>query len=128
MWRLSFAARAGTTLDLLKFPIVNPTPYRMFRRHERLQECRREMEDDPSPQRPKDLRRQGYLVGKGGGGGRGRGGRHSRGTDPNPPVFLCPGRVGQTFLPKAGRGTIAFDPDALAFGEYDARERGSAGG
>ncbi|XP_051935307.1 nitric oxide-associated protein 1 [Hippocampus zosterae] len=81
----------GTTLDLLKFPIVNPTPYRMFRRHRRLEECRRETEDDPAPPRPEDLRRRGYLV----------------------------GHVGQTFLPKVGRGTVAFDPDALAFGEYD---------
>uniref|UniRef100_A0A3Q2Y945 Nitric oxide associated 1 n=1 Tax=Hippocampus comes TaxID=109280 RepID=A0A3Q2Y945_HIPCM len=77
----------GTTLDLLKFPIVNPTPYRMFRRRERLEERRRETEDDPSPQQPKtlkDVRRQGYLV----------------------------GRVGRTFQPKVGRGTDAAGPSA----------------
>ncbi|XP_061643466.1 nitric oxide-associated protein 1 isoform X2 [Phyllopteryx taeniolatus] len=82
----------GTTLNLLKFPIINPTPYRMFRRHCRLRECRRQTEDDLSPDELKclkDLRRQGYLV----------------------------GRVGRTFLPRVVHGTIAFDPDALAFGE-----------
>ncbi|XP_061542641.1 LOW QUALITY PROTEIN: nitric oxide-associated protein 1 [Phycodurus eques] len=82
----------GTTLNLLKFPIINPTPYRMFRRHQRLRESRRQTEDDLSPDELKclkDLRRQGYLV----------------------------GRVGRTFLPQVVHGTIAFDPDALAFGE-----------
>ncbi|XP_061690402.1 nitric oxide-associated protein 1 isoform X2 [Syngnathoides biaculeatus] len=82
----------GTTLNLLKFPIINPTPYRMFRRHERLRGCRRQTEDDLTPDELKSLkalRRQGYLV----------------------------GRVGRTFLPKVGRRTIVFDPDTLAFGE-----------
>ena len=34
--------RSGTTLDLLKFPIINPTPNRMFRRQERLNEAERQ--------------------------------------------------------------------------------------
>ncbi|XP_077429492.1 nitric oxide-associated protein 1 [Vanacampus margaritifer] len=84
----------GTTLNLLKFPIINPTPYRMFRRHRRLEECRRQTDDDLPPDELKklqDLRRQGYLV----------------------------GHVGRTFLPKVDRGTVSFHPDALAFGEND---------
>ncbi|KAM9833714.1 nitric oxide-associated protein 1 [Syngnathus typhle] len=93
----------GTTLNLLKFPIINPTPYRMFRRHKRLEECRRQTEDELSPdeaKRLKDLRRRGYLV----------------------------GRVGRTFLPNGGeQGTIDFDSDTLAFEEYDGKGSATTG-
>lgn len=59
--------RSGTTLNLLKFPIINPTPYRMFRRQERLNEAARQMESELSQDELKRLRhfsRQGYLVGE----------------------------------------------------------------
>nr|XP_057920017.1 nitric oxide-associated protein 1 [Doryrhamphus excisus] len=82
----------GTTLNLLKFPIINPTPYRMFRRQQRLRELRRQTEGELSPdemKRLQDFRRQGYLV----------------------------GRVGRTFLPNVRQGMVEFDPDRLAFGE-----------
>ncbi len=60
----------GTTLNLLKFPIINPTPYRMFRRQERLHEVSRQTESELSEdelRRLKHFSRQGYLVGKTGG-------------------------------------------------------------
>ncbi|XP_029958085.1 nitric oxide-associated protein 1 [Salarias fasciatus] len=80
----------GTTLNLLKFPIINPTPHRMFRRQERLQ-----AESEPSQEERRRLKRfsqQGYLV----------------------------GRVGRTFRPSVRRSSeIEFDPDSLAFGEDD---------
>ncbi|XP_026187112.1 nitric oxide-associated protein 1 [Mastacembelus armatus] len=86
----------GTTLNLLKFPIINPTPYRMFRRQERLNEASRQMESDLLPDELKRLRKfssQGYLV----------------------------GRVGRTFrFDVASRpDEIQFDPDSLAFGENE---------
>ncbi|RVE67532.1 hypothetical protein OJAV_G00104470 [Oryzias javanicus] len=83
----------GTTLNLLKFPIINPTPYRMFRRQKRLKEAEHQTENELTPQELKRLQqfsRQGYLL----------------------------GRVGRTFRsdePK--RDEIEFDPDSLAFGE-----------
>ncbi|XP_031735517.1 nitric oxide-associated protein 1, partial [Anarrhichthys ocellatus] len=86
----------GTTLNLLKFPIINPTPHRMFRREERLKEAERQTETELSPQEMKRLRhfsRQGYLV----------------------------GRVGRTFRShiRSRPDEIQFDPDSLAFGEND---------
>jgi hypothetical protein len=39
----------GTTLNLLKFPIINPTPYRLFRRQERLQKDSQQSEEDLAP-------------------------------------------------------------------------------
>ncbi|KAM4621349.1 nitric oxide-associated protein 1 [Polymixia lowei] len=85
----------GTTLNLLKFPIINPTPYRMFRRMERLNDASAQTEGDLSPDELKRLQhfsKQGYLV----------------------------GRVGRTFRIDAGsqRDVIEFDPDSLAYGEY----------
>ncbi|XP_077466560.1 nitric oxide-associated protein 1 isoform X1 [Stigmatopora argus] len=80
----------GTTLNLLKFPIINPTGYRMLRRDRRLARA----DDGASPGRaedPADIRRRGYLQ----------------------------GHVGRTFLPRVGRKTITFDPGALSFGEDD---------
>ncbi|KAM9849437.1 nitric oxide-associated protein 1 [Aulostomus maculatus] len=86
----------GTTLNLLKFPIINPTPYRMFRRQERLNKASHQMECDLSPEelkRLQDFCRRGYLVG-------------------------C---VGRTFQAESGsrRNMIEFDPDSLAFGENE---------
>lgn len=88
----------GTTLNLLKFPIINPTPYRMFKRRERLDASERQTESELSPDELKTLRqlsKQGYLV----------------------------GRVGRTFRSvQSRRDVIEFDPDSLAFGENDDEE------
>ncbi|XP_015226986.1 PREDICTED: nitric oxide-associated protein 1 [Cyprinodon variegatus] len=83
----------GTTLNLLKFPIINPTPYRMFRRQKRLKEALQQTEEElPADElrRLQQLGRRGYLV----------------------------GRVGQTFRSERSRSNeIQFDPDSLAFGD-----------
>lgn len=58
---------SGTTLNLLKFPIINPTPYRLFRRQERLQRDSQQTEEDMSPEELKRLQtfsKQGYLLGE----------------------------------------------------------------
>ncbi|XP_069387316.1 nitric oxide-associated protein 1 isoform X2 [Paralichthys olivaceus] len=86
----------GTTLNLLKFPIINPTPYRMFRRQKRLNKASQQTEDELShveQTRMRHFRRQGYLV----------------------------GRVGRTFRAEVGSrpDEIQFDPDSLAFGENE---------
>lgn len=60
-------AHSGTTLNLLKFPIINPTPYRMFRRRRRLDEAARQTESElPQDElrRLRQLSRQGYLLGE----------------------------------------------------------------
>ncbi|XP_075994454.1 nitric oxide-associated protein 1 [Genypterus blacodes] len=92
----------GTTLNLLKFPIINPTPHRMFKRQERLKEAHRQTEEELSPEelrRLKAFSKQGYLV----------------------------GRVGRTFRSEGSRrNVIEFDPDSLAEGEYE--EEGGRGG
>ncbi|XP_016130153.1 nitric oxide-associated protein 1-like [Sinocyclocheilus grahami] len=84
----------GTTLNLLKFPTINPTPYRMFRRAERLKQASHLTEDDMNPEELKRIiqfSKQGYLV----------------------------GHIGRTFLanqpPK--KTLVEFDPDSLSFGE-----------
>ncbi|CAL8262455.1 unnamed protein product [Lota lota] len=89
----------GTTLNLLKFPIINPTPYRLFRRKERLEKDSHQTEGDLSPEELRRLQtfsKQGYLV----------------------------GRIGRTFRadPVPKREEIQFDPDSLAYGEYGAEE------
>ncbi|KAJ8397834.1 hypothetical protein AAFF_G00435230, partial [Aldrovandia affinis] len=92
----------GTTLNLLKFPIINPTPYRMFKRSERLKSDAAQTEADLSRHELKKLQqfsRQGYLV----------------------------GRVGRTFrtdaLAKADSDVVEFDPDSLSMGlEPEQRE------
>ncbi|XP_047441414.1 nitric oxide-associated protein 1-like [Mugil cephalus] len=83
----------GTTLNLLRFPIINPTPSRMFKRQERLKEEAEEEELPPDEvKRLKRFSRHGYLV----------------------------GRVGRTFRAGGTRRTeIQFDPDHLAFGELE---------
>lgn len=56
----------GTTLNLLKFPIINPTPYRVLRRQERLKEDSEKSEEDLSINEQKQLnilKKQGYLIG-----------------------------------------------------------------
>ncbi|KAM9375975.1 nitric oxide-associated protein 1 [Pholidichthys leucotaenia] len=83
----------GTTLNLLKFPIINPTPYRMFRRQERLKEASQQTEEQLSEEELRRLQhfsREGYLV----------------------------GRVGRTFRSdQSHRKEIEFEPDSLAFSE-----------
>lgn len=90
----------GTTLNLLKFPIINPTPSRMLRRAARLKEASgqtdRELPEDEL-RLLRRLSRRGYLV----------------------------GRVGRTFRappPSRLSGEIQFDPDRLSFGEHDEGE------
>lgn len=89
----------GTTLNLLKFPIINPTPHRLFRRQERLQKDSQQKEENLSTEERKRLAtfsRHGYLV----------------------------GRVGRTFRVDQGpkKVEIDFDPDSLAYGEYGVEE------
>ncbi|KAL7861122.1 hypothetical protein AOLI_G00174710 [Acnodon oligacanthus] len=84
----------GTTLNLLKFPIINPTSYRLFRRAERLRQAAQETEEDLNPEelkRIKQFSRQGYLV----------------------------GRIGRTFRvdQSSRKNLVEFDPDSLSFGE-----------
>ncbi|XP_010864807.2 nitric oxide-associated protein 1 [Esox lucius] len=91
----------GTTLNLLKFPIINPTPYRMFRRSERLQCFSKQTEKDLSPEelrRLEQFSKQGYLV----------------------------GRIGRTFRTngQSDKDLIEFDPDSLAYGEDVRDEEG----
>ncbi|XP_062054775.1 nitric oxide-associated protein 1 [Lepus europaeus] len=83
----------GTTLNLLKFPICNPTPYRMFERQKRLKEDMAKAEEELSEQEQSRLRllkRRGYVV----------------------------GRVGRTFLyskEQKDEAAFEFDADSLAF-------------
>lgn len=56
----------GTTLNLLKFPIINPTPYRIFRREARLMADAKKTEEELSEDEQKKLsklKKQGYLIG-----------------------------------------------------------------
>ncbi|XP_072476957.1 nitric oxide-associated protein 1 [Notamacropus eugenii] len=89
--RATISPWPGTTLNLLKFPISNPTPYRMFERNRRLKEEAAKSEDDLTEQEQKHLsqmKKQGYLV----------------------------GRVGKTFCySKNDEPTFEFDADSLAF-------------
>ncbi|XP_069781370.1 nitric oxide-associated protein 1 [Narcine bancroftii] len=57
----------GTTLNLLKFPIINPTPNRMFQRLQRLKADKTKAEDDLDEKEMKDfqqLKKHGYLIGR----------------------------------------------------------------
>ncbi|XP_051875537.1 nitric oxide-associated protein 1-like [Pristis pectinata] len=84
----------GTTLNLLKFPIINPTPHRMFRRLERLKAAKSQTEDDLGEEELKNfqqLKKHAYLI----------------------------GRVGRTFRntrvsEQCNNGIIKWDPDELA--------------
>uniref|UniRef100_UPI00398F404C nitric oxide-associated protein 1 n=1 Tax=Pristiophorus japonicus TaxID=55135 RepID=UPI00398F404C len=92
--RATISRWPGTTLNLLKFPVINPTPYRMFRRLGRLKADKSQMETDLSEEELKHLHRlkkQGYLI----------------------------GRVGRTFRNsqvsgQRNKGIIEWDPDELA--------------
>ncbi|NXQ97201.1 NOA1 protein, partial [Sagittarius serpentarius] len=80
----------GTTLNLLKFPIINPTCDRIFRRQERLKEEAMKTEDQLSSEEKKylnHLKKQGYLV----------------------------GRVGRTFQRQKSSPVVDFDPDVLSY-------------
>ncbi|NWY99305.1 NOA1 protein, partial [Loxia curvirostra] len=80
----------GTTLNLLKFPIINPTCDRIFRRQERLKEEATKTEDQLSSEEKKylnQLKKQGYLVGE----------------------------VGRTFQQQKSSAEIDFDPDTLSY-------------
>ncbi|NXF92565.1 NOA1 protein, partial [Eubucco bourcierii] len=80
----------GTTLNLLKFPIINPTCDRIFRRQERLKEEAKKTEDQLSSEERKylnHLKKQGYLV----------------------------GRVGRTFQRQKSSTVVEFDPDMLSY-------------
>ncbi|KAJ8269332.1 hypothetical protein COCON_G00119390 [Conger conger] len=88
----------GTTLNLLKFPIINPTPYRIYKRLERLKSDSAQTEADLSPQEQQtllQLSKQGYLV----------------------------GRIGRTFRSNTQalrvRRTVEFDHESLSIGEED---------
>lgn len=98
--RATISPWPGTTLNLLKFPIVNPTPFRMFRRMERLKADALQREQDLSEEERKHLnhlKKQGYLI----------------------------GRVGRTFRFKkknTDEDVVEFDADSLSFGlEEDAK-------
>ncbi|NWI31823.1 NOA1 protein, partial [Sula dactylatra] len=80
----------GTTLNLLKFPVINPTCDRIFRRQERLKEEAAKTEDQISSEEKKHLnhlKKQGYLV----------------------------GRVGRTFQQQKSSPVVDFDPDVLSY-------------
>lgn len=65
--KCAFCFFPGTTLNLLKFPIINPTCDRIFRRQERLKEEAAKTEDQLSSEEKKllnNLKKQGYLVGE----------------------------------------------------------------
>uniref|UniRef100_G1RC61 Nitric oxide associated 1 n=2 Tax=Nomascus leucogenys TaxID=61853 RepID=G1RC61_NOMLE len=91
--RATISPWPGTTLNLLKFPICNPTPYRMFKRHQRLKKDSTQAEEDLSEQEQNQLnvlKKHGYVV----------------------------GRVGRTFLyseEQKDNIPFEFDADSLAF-------------
>lgn len=90
--RATISSWPGTTLNLLKFPICNPTPYRMFERQKRLKKYATEAEEDLSQLEQNQLnllKKHGYVV----------------------------GRVGRTFLysEQKDEAAFAFDADSLAF-------------
>ncbi|CAL1586798.1 unnamed protein product [Knipowitschia caucasica] len=96
--RLSGSRRAtvspwpGTTLNLLKFPILNPTPARLLQRHQRLKK--------------EALLLSTAETDEGRGEGRGQ-------------LAYVTGDVGRTFKSVSKPQEISFDPDLLAFGETE---------
>ncbi|XP_072315710.1 nitric oxide-associated protein 1 [Eucyclogobius newberryi] len=82
----------GTTLNLLKFPILNPTPARLLRRQQRLKE--------------EALLLQGPAQG-------------TEERDERSPHGYVSGHVGRTFKTMFRPEVIQFDPDLLAFGEIE---------
>ncbi|NWS46060.1 NOA1 protein, partial [Probosciger aterrimus] len=88
--RATVSSWPGTTLNLLKFPIINPTCDRIFRRQERLKGEAAKTEDQLSTEEKKllnKLKKAGYLV----------------------------GRVGRTFERQKPSTVIDFDPDMLSY-------------
>ncbi|XP_058923143.1 nitric oxide-associated protein 1 [Kogia breviceps] len=91
--RATISSWPGTTLNLLKFPICNPTPYRIFQRQKRLKRDATEAEEDLSQQEQNKLnllKKHGYVV----------------------------GRVGRTFLyseEQKDNTAFEFDANSLAF-------------
>ncbi|XP_007944416.2 nitric oxide-associated protein 1 [Orycteropus afer afer] len=91
--RATISPWPGTTLNLLKFPICNPTPYRMFERQKRLKREASRAEEDLTKQEQNQLnllKKHGYVV----------------------------GRVGRTFLHSKelkDEAAFEFDADSLAF-------------
>ncbi|KAK2498988.1 hypothetical protein MC885_018078 [Smutsia gigantea] len=91
--RATISPWPGTTLNLLKFPICNPTPYKMFERQKRLKKDATKAEEDLSQQEQNQLnclKKHGYVV----------------------------GRVGRTFLyseEQKDEAAFEFDADSLAF-------------
>ncbi|XP_004382937.2 nitric oxide-associated protein 1 [Trichechus manatus latirostris] len=91
--RATISPWPGTTLNLLKFPICNPTPYRMFQRQKRLKKDATKAEEDLTEQEQNQLnllKKHAYVV----------------------------GRVGRTFLyskEQKDEATFEFDADSLAF-------------
>ncbi|XP_023566928.1 nitric oxide-associated protein 1 isoform X2 [Octodon degus] len=89
--RATISPWPGTTLNLLKFPICNPTPYRMFERQKRLKNDASKSEEDLNKQEQNQLnilKKHGYVV----------------------------GRVGRTFAYSEERkNEFEFDADSLAF-------------
>ncbi|KAF1499047.1 Nitric oxide-associated protein 1, partial [Eudyptula minor] len=88
--RATVSSWPGTTLNLLKFPIINPTCDRIFRRQERLKEEATKTEDQLSSEERKylnHLKKQGYLVGE----------------------------VGRTFQRQKSSPVVDFDPDMLSY-------------
>uniref|UniRef100_A0A8D0HLM2 Nitric oxide associated 1 n=1 Tax=Sphenodon punctatus TaxID=8508 RepID=A0A8D0HLM2_SPHPU len=91
--RATISPWPGTTLNLLKFPIINPTPYRMFRREKRLKEDAEKTEGQLGDDEQKylnSLKKQGYLVGR-------------------------IGRTFQTLKKKRENQEIEFDADSFAY-------------
>ncbi|XP_066474388.1 nitric oxide-associated protein 1 [Tiliqua scincoides] len=65
--RATISPWPGTTLNLLKFPIINPTPYRVLRREARLMADAKKTEEELSEDERKQLsilKKQGYLIGR----------------------------------------------------------------
>ncbi|XP_057582544.1 nitric oxide-associated protein 1 isoform X2 [Hippopotamus amphibius kiboko] len=65
--RATISSWPGTTLNLLKFPICNPTPYRMFQREKRLKRDATEAEENLSQEEQNKLnllKKHGYVVGR----------------------------------------------------------------
>ncbi|NWS54594.1 NOA1 protein, partial [Chunga burmeisteri] len=88
--RATVSSWPGTTLNLLKFPIINPTCDRIFRRQERLNQEATKTEDQLSSEEKKylnHLKKEGYLVGE----------------------------VGRTFQQQKSSTVIDFDPDMLSY-------------
>ncbi|XP_060044002.1 nitric oxide-associated protein 1 isoform X3 [Erinaceus europaeus] len=65
--RATISSWPGTTLNLLKFPICNPTPYRMFKRQKRLNKDAAKAEEDLGQREQNQLnllKKHSYVVGR----------------------------------------------------------------